>query len=144
MKRFAMSVLVLVIALSLFNLAFAQEEKPDATLTLSEGQIAVGIGWSWGKGVLEYKGKKHPFKVSGLSVVNVGVTKVNAVGKVFHLKKLSDFNGTYTAATAEGTLGGGAGVSTMQNQNGVTVQLVSTTEGINLKLAAEGVTFTLK
>jgi hypothetical protein len=144
MKRFAMSVLVLVIALSLFSLAFAQEEKPDATLTLSEGQVAVGIGWSWGKGVLEYKGKKHPFKVSGLSVVNVGVTKVNAVGKVFHLKKLSDFNGTYTAATAEGTLGGGAGVSTMQNQNGVTVQLVSTTQGINLKLAAEGVTFTLK
>src|ERR1700739_840417 len=81
----------------------AEEEKPSATLKLSEGQVAVGIGWSWGKGVLTYKGKHHPFKVDGLSVVNVGVTKANAVGKVYHLKKLSDFNGTYTAAAAEGT-----------------------------------------
>ena len=144
MKRLTVSVLVLVIALSLSSLAFAQEEKPDATLTLSEGQVGVGIGWSWGDGVLTFKGKTYPFKVGGLSVVDVGITKANAVGKVYHLKKLSDFNGTYTAATAEGTVGGGAGVSTMKNQNGVVIDLVSTTQGVNFKLAGEGVKFTLK
>src|ERR1700757_5417713 len=144
MKRLIVSALVLVIAVSLSGLVFAQEEKPDATLKLSEGQFAVGIGWSWGKGVLTFKRKHHPFKVDGLSVVNVGVTKANAVGKVYHLKKLSDFNGTYTAAAAEGTLGGGAGVSTMKNQNGVVIQLKSTTQGVNVKLAGEGVKFTLE
>jgi len=142
MKRLTMS--VLVVALSLFGSVFAQAKKPDATLKLSEGQVAVGIGWSWGKGVLTFKGKHHPFKVEGLSVVDVGVTKANAVGKVYHLKKLSDFNGTYTSAAAEGTIGGGAGVSTMKNQNGVVIDLQSTTQGVNVKLAGEGVKFTLE
>ena len=144
MKRLIVSALVLVIAVSLSGLVFAQEEKPDATLKLSEGQFAVGIGWSWGKGVLTFKRKHHPFKVDGLSVVDVGVTKANAVGKVYHLKRLSDFNGTYTAAAAEGTIGGGAGVSTMKNENGVVIQLISTTQGVNVKLAGEGVKFTLE
>ena len=144
MKRLTVSVLVLVIALSLFGSVFAQEEKPDATLTLSKGQVGVGIGWSWGNGVLTFKGKTYPFKVGGLSVVDVGITKANAVGKVYHLKKLGDFNGTYTGAAAEGTVGGGAGVSTMKNQNGVVIDLQSTTQGVNFKLAGEGVKFTLK
>jgi hypothetical protein len=142
MKRLTVS--VLVVALSLFGSVFAQAEKPDATLKLSEGQVAVGIGWSWGKGVLKFKGKNYSFKVEGLSVVDVGVTKANAVGKVYHLKKLSDFNGTYASAAAEGTIGGGAGASTMKNQNGVVIQLTSTTQGVNVKLAGEGVKFTLE
>jgi hypothetical protein len=144
MKRLTVGVLVLVITLSLFGSAFAQEEKPDATLKLSKGQVAVGIGWSWGEGVLTFKGKHHPFKVDGLSVVDVGITKATAVGKVYHLNKLSDFNGTYTAAAAEATIGGGAGASTMKNQNGVVINLVSTTQGVNFKLAGEGTKFTLK
>jgi hypothetical protein len=122
----------------------AQEERPDATLKLSEGQVAVGIGWSWGKGVLTFKRKHYPFKVDGLSVVDVGITKANAVGKVYYLKKLSDFNDTFTATAGEGTLGGGAGITTMKNQNGVVVQLKSTTQGVNIKLAAEGIKFILE
>ena len=144
MKRLAQSALVLVMALSLFGLAFAKDEKPSATLKLSEGQVALGIGWSWGKGVLTFNGKQHSFKVKGLSVLDIGITKADASGSVYHLKKLSDFNGTYTAAAAEGTLGGGAGVTTMKNQNGVVINLKSTTQGVNIKLAAEGVKLTLE
>ena len=144
MKRVTVSVLVLVMVLVLSSLAFSQEKKADATLKLSEGSVAVGIGWSWGKGVLTYKGKDYPFKVEGLSVGDVGVKKADAVGKVYNLKKLSDFNGNYVSAAAEGTVGGGAGASAMKNQNGVVVELTSTTQGINLKLAAEGVKLTLE
>jgi hypothetical protein len=144
MKSLAVCGLVSMITLSLVGLVFAQEEKPSATLTLSQGQVAVGIGWSWGGGVLRFKGKKYRFKVGGLSVIDVGVTKGDAVGKVYHLKRLSDFNGTYTGAAAEGTIGGGAGISTMKNQNGVVIKLQSTTQGVNFKLAGEGVKITLK
>ena len=145
MKRVTGSILVLAMVLVLSGLALAADEKkPDATLKLSEGQVAVGIGWSWGKGVLTYKGKEYPFKVDGLSVGDVGVTKAEAVGKVYNLKKRSDFNGTYTSAAAQGTVGGGAGASAMKNQNGVVVELTSTTQGVNLKLAVEGVKFTLE
>ena len=145
MKRFALfTVIMMTLFLCLSGLAIAQEKKPDATLTMSEGQVAVGIGYSWGKGVLTYQGKQYPFKVSGLSAVDIGITKATSSGKVYNLKKLEDFNGNYTAASAEGTIAGGAGALTMKNQNGVVIDLVSTTKGVNLKLAVEGVKLTLE
>jgi hypothetical protein len=121
-----------------------KKPRPDATLMMSEGQVALGIGWSWGKGTLSFKGKKYEFKVDGLSVVDVGITKATSKGRVYNLKNLADFDGIYTAAAAEGTIAGGAGVTRMKNQNGVVIELVSTTQGANLKLAAEGVKFAIK
>src|SRR6185369_9077266 len=81
----------------LVGLALAQAKKPDATLTLTEGSVAVGIGYSWGKGTLTYQGKKHPVKVEGLSVGEVGVTRATATGNVYNLKNLADFDGNYVA-----------------------------------------------
>jgi hypothetical protein len=145
MKRFAMfTVITMTLFLCLSGLAVAQDKKVDATVTMSEGQVAFGIGFSWGKGVLTFEGKEYPFKVSGLSVVDVGITKATSAGKVFNLKKIEDFNGNYTAGSAEGTVAGGAGVLKMKNQNGVEIELVSTTQGVNLKLALEGVKITLE
>ncbi len=144
MRRVKLSVLVLVMALVLSSLAFAEEKKPDATLKLTEGQVGVGIGWSWGKGVLTYKGKDYPFKVEGLSVGDVGITKAEAEGKVYNLKKRDDFSGKYVAATAEATVAAGAGATAMRNEKGVVVHLFPKTQGVNLKLAGEGVKFTLE
>jgi len=145
MKRFVMlTVLTMTACLFLTGLAVAQDKQPDATVELTQGQVAVGIGWSWGEGVLTYKGQKCPVTVQGLSVIDVGITKATAFGKVYGLKNLEDFNGNYTAATAEGTLGGGAGASTMKNQNGVVIDLFTTTQGINLKLAPSGVKLMIK
>jgi hypothetical protein len=121
-----------------------KKPKPDATLMMSEGQVALGIGWSWGKGTLSYKGKKYEFKVDGLSVVDVGITKATAKGGVYNLKKLEDFDGSYTTASAEATLGGGVGAADLRNANGVNIKLVTTTKGVNLKLAASGVELYLK
>jgi hypothetical protein len=87
MKRIALfTVVTLILLLCLSGLAIAQDKKVDATLTMSEGQVAVGIGYSWGKGVLTFEGKEYPFKVSGLSVVDVGISKATSAGKVFNLK----------------------------------------------------------
>src|SRR5262245_16673536 len=99
----------------LAGLALAQAKKPDGTLTLTEGSVGVGIGFSWGKGTLAYQ------------------------GDVFNLKKLEDFDGNYVAGGAGATVGGGAGITTMRNQNGVVIELKSTTQGASLKLAAEGI-----
>ena len=135
---------MMTLFLCLSGLVIAQEKKVDATLTMSEGQVAFGIGFNWGKGVLTFQGKEYPFKVTGLSVVDIGITKATSSGKVYNLKKLEDFNGNYTAASAEGTVAGGAGALTMKNQNGVVIDLVSTTQGVNLKLALEGVKIKLE
>src|SRR5512136_874023 len=145
MKRFSLlTVVMLTLFLCFSGMALAEDKKPDATLQLTEGQVGIGIGFSWGSGTLTYKGKEYPVKVEGLSVLDVGITKAKAAGKVYNLKKLEDFNGNYTAAAAEGTLGGGAGAATMKNQNGVVINLVTTTQGINLKLAPSGVNLMLK
>lgn len=123
--------------------AVAQEKKPDAMLKLTDRDVAIGVGFSWGKGTLNFQGKTYPVKVEGLSVGEVGVNQATAVGSVFNLKKLEDFNGNYTAAGAAGTVGGGAGITTMKNQNGVTIDMKSTTQGASLKLAAEGIKLSL-
>ena len=122
----------------------AQGKQPDATLELSEGSVAVGIGFSWGKGTLTYMGKKYSVKVEGLSVGEVGINRATASGKVYDLKKIEDFSGNYTSAGVGATVGGGAGASIMKNQNGVTIELKSTTQGASLKLAASGLKLTLQ
>src|SRR5262247_1466087 len=93
--------------------AAEKEEKPDAIITLSTGSVAAGVGFTWGSGVLVYQGKEHPIRIDGLSVGDVGISKASATGKVYHLRKLSDLEGTYTAGSAGATVGGGAGATTM-------------------------------
>ena len=119
-------------------------KKADATVKLSEGSVAVGIGWSWGKGVLTYKGKTYPFKVEGLSVGEVGVTKAEASGNVFTLKKVEDFSGIYRAAGVGGTAVKGGEATALQNENGVVIELKSATKGASLKLALEGLKLALE
>ena len=119
-------------------------KKPDATVKLSEGSVAAGIGWSWGKGVLTYKGKTYPFKVEGLSVGEVGVTKAEATGNVFSLKNVEDFSGLYRAAGAGGTAVKGGEATALQNDKGVVIELKSATKGASLKLAVEGLKLALE
>jgi len=146
MKRLVMLTVLTMMTACLFltGLAVAQDKEPDATIELTQGQVAVGIGWNWGEGVLTYKGQKYPVTVKGLSVIDIGISKATAFGKVYGLKSLEQFNGNYTSATAEGTIGGGAGATKMKNQNGVVIDLFTTTQGVNLKLAASGVQLMLK
>ena len=119
-------------------------EQPSGTLRLESKSVAVGVGFQWGNGTLRFRGKNYPFKVEGLSVNAVGVSASDATGYVYNLKNVSDFEGTYTAIEAAGTVGGGKGVATMRNGNGVRVTLHSTNQGVELKAAPEGVKFTLQ
>jgi len=118
--------------------------EPDATLELHEGSVAAGIGFSWGSGNLTYQGKTSPFSVDGLSVGSVGISQATASGKVYGLKSLQDFNGNYTAVSAGLTAAGGGSVAVLRNQNGVVIEMTSTTQGVKVTLAASGVKFQLK
>ena len=137
-RRWIVPVLLFAIVALLAPLASAEDKAPDATLRLSEGSVAAGIGWNWGKGTLSYMGKTYHFKVSGVTVAEVGITRAEASGSVYNLKSVDDFNGVYAAAGAEGTAGKGAGVSSLRNSKGVVINLKSETKGANIKIAAEG------
>src|SRR5262245_28267032 len=116
------AILSLVVAVMTgFTQAATNQGGPDATLRMSIGGFALGIGGSSGSGTLTYKKKNYPFKVSGLAVGRVGATSTSAVGDVFNLKHLQDFNGNYTvggAGTRGVTLGAGKTGTIMSNQAG--------------------------
>ena len=142
MRRFVMAVVAVgALVAALAGVSSAQAKK--ATLTLSDGSVAAGIGFTWGKGTLAYAGKTYPVKVEGLSVGEVGVTRATAKGTVSNLTKVDDFSGNYVAVGAGATAAGGADVAVMKNQNGVVIELQSTTQGASLKLGAEGLRLTL-
>jgi hypothetical protein len=129
----------------LLRIATAQEPaQPSGTVTVTATSAAVGLGWSWGKGTLTLlNGKQYQFKVSGLDVVAVGFKQATAVGNVYHLKKVKDFEGTYVAATAAGTVGGGMGAASMRNDKGVVINLSGVGQGVDFRLAVSGMTVKL-
>jgi hypothetical protein len=133
-----------VVVLGLVTTAVARGPAPSGTLSIATTSIAVGIGVHWGNGVLTTHGRRYSFAVQGLEVGGVGVSKVRAVGQVYHLRQPSDFAGTYVAVGADAALGGGAGVLTMRNQHGVVINLQSVQQGIKLTAGIEGITITLQ
>ena len=142
--RLAALIMVSGLVLTSGTAARAADEKPDATLRFTTDSIAIGVGYSWGSGVLHYKGKDYPFNVAGVSVLDIGASKASVVGKVYNLKKLEDFNGSYTAGAAGATIGGGGGAAIAQNQNGVKITLTGTSRGLKLNLSADGVKLQLR
>jgi hypothetical protein len=132
--------IALASVLAVATLAAAQEGPPSAKVWVESKSVALGVGVSWGDGKLTYQGKEHPFIVSGLSVVDLGISRVTATGEVFNLKKLSDFSGTYVAGQAGAAVGSGAGAAVMKNQHGVVMKLT----GTGKRVAGKGVEVKLK
>ena len=135
---------VLAAALVCVGGVAAADDKPSGTVTIESKSVALGIGVSWGDGKLRYKGKTYSFSVKGLSIVDLGVSKVSARGKVFHLNKAEDFSGSYAAAQAGAAVGGGMSAVALKNQNGVVMELTSTQTGVKFTLAGEGIEIKLK
>ena len=150
MKRFWIRALAaaLVATASLLSIgqtvALAQDKAPDATFRYSGGSVGVGVGASWGSGTLSFQGKDYPFRMRGLDLVNVGGSKITATADVYNLKNIADFSGTYAAASAGAAVAGGAVGTAMKNDRGVVIRMTSTVEGLQLKLAVEGVTIELE
>lgn len=139
--------LVLTTAMLMGNLALAADiaKKSSGKVTIDETQFGLILGGSVGDGNLTFRGKRYPFKIGGLSVgAHLGVAKTSAVGKVYNLKEISNFPGTYTKLDASIALGGGVGGLQMQNENGVIMNLESRTQGLQFNLGMSGVTVTME
>ena len=144
-----MTTLLTVLGFSLASLFTAASTAPaqsdtSGKVTLESTSVAIGVGVSWGDGILEYRGKTYRFTFRGLSVADLGVSKITARGQVQNLKELEDFDGNYILATVGATVGGGAGVAAAKNQNGVEMALIATGQGVEFALAHGGVEIKLK
>lgn len=120
--------------------ASAQDKTPDGKVEISSTSFALGIGGSGGSGILTLNdGTSYPFSVSEFNVGSVGLTKVSATGEVYNLKDISEFPGVYSEASADIAVGGGAGATILQNDQGVIMRVHSTQEGVGLAASLGGV-----
>ncbi len=117
---------------------------PSATVTIYAKSANVGVGWSWGDGVLHYGHHSYHFSISGLNVAAVGYSTITGHGRVYNLKHLHDFDGTYYQSHGEATLGSGIGGSLYVNGNGVQIRVNDVTKGAQLAGSASGIQFKLK
>jgi hypothetical protein len=135
----------LVASLPLLTLTVpARAETPSGRLEMEEVEISLLLSAGWGHGSLFYEGT-HAFKLKGLGVGGLGVSKLEAYGNVFRLTKLSDFPGAYGAARA-GAVAGDAqleGGLWMENPAGVQIHMVPRRSGVALSLGADGVVITI-
>ena len=120
------------------------QDQPVGTIDLTGGSVAAGIGYVWGKGALTYMGQKHQFKLSGVSIVDVGAAHITASGDVYNLKDIHDFDGNYTTVTAGLTVAGGGSVAVLRTEPGVVIKLHATTQGLRFNLSADGVSIKLQ
>src|ERR1700690_1823477 len=118
----------------------AEGAIPSAYVWLSGGSIAIGIGYTWGHGTLynSKDQKQYKFKLSGVSVADVGGAGITAEGEVYNLATPADLSGNYTAVTAGLTIIEGGSVAYLKNENGVVIALHSQTGGLRFNLAASG------
>jgi hypothetical protein len=117
---------------------------PTATLKLKSKSVALGAGVSWGDGALTFQGKDYPFSVSELSLLDLGASSVNGMGKVYNLNNLADFSGNYVATQATFAVAGGGGELMMTNSKGVVIALTSQESGTQLTAGPAGISLKLK
>jgi hypothetical protein len=117
---------------------------PVGSVSIDMTSLAAGVGASWGNGVLRFKGKSYPFRIDGLSVGNVGISTISAVGNVYHMSSVNQFPGNYAAVGAGVTLAGGVAGLKMQNQSGVIINVYATQQGVQLNIGPQGFNITMR
>lgn len=115
----------------------------DMIFTFSLKQAAAGIGYSWGEGELRYGGQTYHFRIEGGGIAALGYNVVRGTGRVFDIKKLSDFDGTYWTLSADAAAGRGRDVFVMENQYGVRVNMRGESNGGYLSASIKRLRFRL-
>ncbi|MBM4262997.1 MAG: hypothetical protein FJ145_16395 [Deltaproteobacteria bacterium] len=130
---------LLFIALSLFaHNTGAEASATSGKVAIDSQSLAAGIGFSWGSGALVFDGRKYPFSFDGVTFMDFGFSRANAVGEVHNLADLAKFNGTYFATEANLAVGGGGGLMTLRNEHGVVMHLASISQGARLQIGTSG------
>ena len=121
-------------------------------LAQASGQVRVKImkagllvGGGAGKGVLTYRGRNYPFRVSGLSLgVTVGASFGRLEGWASGIREISDFAGTYNSVGGGAALAGGINGAQLRNDKGVTMVLQGPKAGLEFAANLSTIMISLK
>ncbi|MFZ2088564.1 MAG: hypothetical protein WAU47_08315 [Desulfobaccales bacterium] len=135
-KKLLAAALVLALILTA---GAALADTPSGTISIELNSASAMVGASWGQAVLTFEGKTHLFRVRGLKVMAVGLTKLSVGGDVYNLKNLADMTGLFQKADPAGLtfIVGDRGL-VVQNQKGVTINFKGIRKGLALDLVKEG------
>ena len=132
------SMLLCLLSASASVVAQEAPPKPSGTVTISQVQVALIGSGSGGGGTLHFQGRNYPFKLGGLGIGGIGVSRLEATGTVYDLRRVEDFEGVYGQARTGWTAGEGTGEMWLKNPNGVYIRLRAQRSGYSLNLGADG------
>lgn len=145
----AVAVALAFLAASSEHVAAQDAQKPaltkSATVEIEQYQVALLYSGNLGGGRVIINNKSYEFTVGGLGVGGIGLSKIEATGTVFNLKRLEDFPGAYgqarwgyaAADKSDGTLW-------LQNADGVVIELHAKRQGVALSLGADAIYIAFK
>jgi len=114
--------------------------KPVGTVVINEYELAYIFNGQIGGGKLYFQGNTYDFKLGGLGVGGIGASHLTATGEVYDMTDVSQFPGSYgQASVGYSVTDQGKGHLWLQNQNGVTLHLTTTQEGLGLTTGVDGV-----
>jgi hypothetical protein len=103
------------------------------------------LGTGGGSGVLTYRGRDYPFRVSGLSLgVTAGASVNQLEGWASGIRQVGDFAGTYSSVGGGGAFVGGFGGVHLGNEKGVTIALQGPRAGMEFAANLTRVRISLK
>jgi hypothetical protein len=121
----------------------AQAETGAVRVVFTKGGFIIGVGG--GHGLLTFRGRHYPFRVSGMSIgATIGASTTNLVGHALNIRSPGDIAGNYSAIGAGGALAAGAGGVQLQNEKGVVLQLHGAKVGVELSAAVGGVSIAME
>ncbi len=103
------------------------------------------VGAGGGNGVLTYRGRDYPFRVSGLSLgVTAGASVSRLEGWASGIRQVSDFAGTYSTVGGGGAFVGGFGSVQLGNEKGVKIALRGPRAGLEFATNLSEIRISLK
>lgn len=141
---------LLLLAVLLLALGLASPVTPS--FAQAAGHVRVKIvkaglllGGGAGRGVLTYRGKTYPFRITGLSFgITAGATIGRLDGWASDIREVGDFAGTYSSVGGGFALVGGLNGVHLRNEKGVTIVLQGPKAGLELAANISQITISLR
>jgi len=122
----------------------SQSYADTGSVRLKITKVGFIVGVGGGSGILHFKGKNYRLSIGGISAGTIGAAGADLVGTASNLRTAADIAGTYSAVSAGIAVAGGAKAATLQNSNGVVLQLQGRQVGFEASLSLSGMTISLQ
>jgi lipid-binding SYLF domain-containing protein len=144
--RLSAAIRVTLIALTVTGSGLATAAYADSgSIRFNVIKAGFVIGGSAGSGTLLFHGRRYPLSIGGVSYgFTFGGSATDFVGTVSNIRKPSDVNGVYGAASAGVAVGAGAGGIVLTNQNGAVLTLSGRQAGLIVAADLNGLVISIR